>query len=266
VLNVLRRSARRYAVFLVVSLLLLAGFQFIIPAVISTLDMQDVIGNVLAMLPPGIGAALGEQMFGGLSTTGLLGFGWNHPVTHAAGTAIAVVLGASAVAREIENGTLELVLAQPISRTAYLGSQIALGVVALAALCAAGMLGTIAGTRSFGIEGIATAAVIRVAASFLLLLLALYAITLLASTLLREGGRALGVGFLVAVASFLVHTVALLWTKAAFLKRFTLHAYYVPRDVLASGRLAALPLIVLGGCTALCFAAAFWHFARRDVP
>jgi ABC-2 type transport system permease protein len=266
VLNVLRRSARRHAVFLLVATLLLAGFQLIIPAVISTLDVQDAIGNVLAMLPPGIGAALGEQMFGGMSTAGLLGFGWNHPVAHAAGTAVAVVLGARAVAGEIENGTLELVLAQPISRSAYLGSQVALGVLALTALCAAGILGTVVGTRAFGIERIAWSRIVQVGASFLLLLLALFAITLLASTFLREGGRALGIGFLVAVGSFLVNTVALLWNRAAFLKPFTLHEYHVPRDVLAAGRIAPLAVAVLGGCTALCIAVAFWHFARRDVP
>jgi ABC-2 type transport system permease protein len=266
VLNVLRRAAGRYAVFLLVTTVVVAAFQLIIPAVISTLDMENVIGNVLAMLPPGIGAALGDQVFGGLSTVGLLGFGWNHPIAHAAGTALAVVLAARAVAGEIENGTLELVLAQPISRAAYLGSQVAFGVLALTVLCAAGTLATFWGTRAFGIEGIAVSGIVRVAASFLLLLLALYAVTLLASAFLREGGRALGIGFLVAVTSFLVHTVALLWTKAAFLKPYTLHAYYLPRDVLTSGRFAPLSLAVLGGCTVVCIGGAFWHFARRNVP
>jgi ABC-2 type transport system permease protein len=244
----------------------LATFQLIIPAVMSTFDMQDVLGNVLSMLPPGIGAALGEQVFGGLSSVGLLGFGWNHPIMHAAGTAVAVVLGARAVAGEIENGTLELVLAQPLSRTAYLGSQVAFAVSALVALSAAGALGTAAGTRTFAIAGIATAGVLRVATSFFLLLLALYAVTLLASAFLRDGGRALGIGFLVAITSFLLHTVALLWTRATFVKPYTLHTYYAPRDVLTSGRVPALSIAVLGGCTAVCMAGAFWHFLRRDIP
>jgi ABC-2 type transport system permease protein len=262
----MRRSAGRYAVFLLLTMVVLAGFQFIIPAVISTLDLRDAISNVLSMLPPALGAALGNQVFGGLSTLGLLGFGWNHPIVHAAGTAVAVVLGARAVAGEVENGTLELVLAQPISRTAYLGSQVGFAVVALVGVCAAGTLGTLAGTRVFGIQGVAVAGVVRVATSFLLLLLALYTVTLLASAFLREGGRALGIGFLVAVASFLLDTVAVLWSRAAFLKPFTLHAYYAPRDVLTSGGFAALAIAVLGGCTALCVVGAFWHFARRNVP
>ena len=82
---------------------------------------------------------------------------------------------------------------------------------------------------------------------------------------LREGGRALGIGVLITVASFLVHTVALLWTRAAFLKPYTLHAYYAPRDVLAGG-FAPLSVAVLGSWIVLCIAGAFWHFARRDVP
>jgi ABC-type transport system involved in multi-copper enzyme maturation permease subunit len=65
--------------------------------------------------------------------------------------------------------------------------------------------------------------------------------------------------------SFLVFTVALLWPAAAFMGKYTLHAYYYPREVIATGRIAVMPLVVLLGGTMLCLALAFWSFARRDI-
>lgn len=263
--NVVRRLARRYLVFLIAAIVVLAGFQLIIPAVISTLNLPAMLGGVLALLPPTVGAALGEQVFGGMSATGLLAFGWNHPITHAAGTAVAVVLGARAIAGEIETGTLELVLAQPISRAAYLAGNLLFGFGALLALCSIGVLGTLLGTRIFDIA-VSTLGIARVAANFLLLLFALYAATLLASAFMREGGRALGVGVLLAVISFLVLTVALLWPQAAALQSYTLHSYYNSRDVLVSGRIPFRSVAVLGSWIALCLAGTYWRFSTRDVP
>ena len=264
--NVMRRLAGRYLVLLCVTIAVLTAFQLIIPAAIVALDMPSLIGGVMANLPGGVGAVLAEQLFGGLSATGLLGFGWNHPITHAAGTAVAVVLGARAVAGEIETGTLELVLAQPISRTAYLGAHILFAALALTLLCTAGMLGTLLGARAFHLEGVAAAGIVRVAANYLLLLSGIYAVTLLGSAFGREGGRALGIGFLIAVLSFLVNTVSMLWEKAAFLEPYALHTYYSPRDVLASGRVAPVALIVLGSWTLVCLGLAYWRFVRRDIP
>jgi ABC-2 type transport system permease protein len=264
--NVVRRLAARHLVFLTVATGVLAGFQLIIPAVISTLNLSELIGGVLAMLPPAAGMALGEKFFGGLTTTGLLGFGWNHPITHATGTAVAVVLGARAIAGEVENGTLELVLAQPIGRTTYLAANIAFALGGLALLCGAGLAATVAGTRMFGVAAPPFPALVAVAANLFLLLAAIHAATLFASSFGREGGHALGIGFLVAVASFLIHTVAALWPAAAFLSPLALHSYFVPRDVLAAGQLTPVPVAVLGGWTLLCLGGAWRRFATRDVP
>lgn len=264
--NIARRLVGRYAVLLSIAAVVMGGFELITTAVVSTLNMPELIGGVLAVLPPNIALVLGDQVFGGLGTTGMLGFGWNHPIAHSAGTAVAVVLGARAVAGEVENGTLELVLAQPISRRAYLTAHIAFAVVALTLLCAAGAVGTLVGARMFAIEDVSVVAVASVAVNFLLLLFALYAATLLASAFGREGGRALGMGVLLAVTSFLVHTVALLWSDVSGLRPFALHTYYAPRDVLAAGTIPFLSIAVLGGWALVCSGAALWRFARRDIP
>jgi ABC-2 type transport system permease protein len=264
--NVLRHLARRHLTLLAVTTVVLASFEFIIPGIIVTLDMPNLIGGVLAMLPPALGTALGEQFFGGLTADGLLAFGWNHPIAHAAGTAIAVVLGARAVAGEADLGTLELTLAQPISRTRYLLAHVVFAGIALLLLCTAGMCAMVAGTHVFGGAALPFPRIAPIAANYFLLLLSLFAVTLLTSVYAREAAHALGAGFIVAVVSFLVFTVAMLWPRAAWLGPFTLHAYYEPREVLMSGRIATLSIIVLVVWSAACLLLAFVHFNRRDVP
>jgi ABC-2 type transport system permease protein len=265
-LNVMRRLAWRYAVLVALTALVLGAFQFIVAAVTASLDMNALIGGVLALLPPGLGSALAQQVFGGLDAHGLLAFGWNHPIVHAAGGAAAVVFGAHAIAGEIENGTLELVLAQPLARGTYLGANLLFAIATLALICAAGVLGTLVGARVYALDAPPLSAVAAIAANLLLLLVALHAIALLASAFGREGGRALGIGFMVTVTSFLVYTVALLWPAAAALEPYTLHAYYEPRDVLATGAIPLRSVAVLGSVSLLALGTAMWRFRTRDVP
>jgi ABC-2 type transport system permease protein len=264
--NIVRLLIRRYASFAVMTTLLFAGFEFIIPAVIATLDVSAILGDVLARLPPVLAAGLGQQMFGGLGTAGLIGFGWNHPVAHAAGTALAVVLGARAVAGEIETGTLELVLAQPITRGGWLAANVMVAGMALASFCLLGVFGTALGARVFEIEPISFAALLQVGVNLFLLLSALFTASLLASTFHRESGPALAIGFLLAVGSFLVNAIAALWPAAAFLEPYALHSYYMPREVLTSGSLQPTAIGVLCGCVVITLGAAVWRFSRRDVP
>src|SRR5262249_32272443 len=109
----------------------------------------------------------------------------------------------------------------------------------------------------------------RLAALFLnglLLQLALYALTLLASAFGREGGKAALVGVLIAVLSFLLNALAALWSKAAFLTPWAVHGYLERRQVLVNGDLAASSVAVLAGCAVVATAAAFARFARRDLP
>ena len=93
-----------------------------------------------------------------------------------------------------------------------------------------------------------------------------HSITLLASAFGREAGRVALVGVLVAVISYLVNAVATLWSKAEFLRPYSLHHYFDPREVLVNGHLAASSASTLALVAALAAAIAFSHFARRDLP
>ena len=263
--NIIRRQLERNWVFLVAATLVLAAFEFVLCAVVASMDVEAAFGQMLAFAPPMLRAIIEQNMPGG-SPAGVLSFGWNHPVAHALLTAVAITLGARAIAGEVENGVIELVLAQPLSRARYFAAHLVFGAAALAAAIGGGVLGTAIGQLVFSLGAFGPARLAILFLNMFLLQLAIYAFTLAASALGREGGRVALAGVLFAVLSFLVNAVATLWSKAQFAKPYSLHAYFEPRELLTQGHLAASSVAVLATFSVIAVAVAFTCFARRDLP
>jgi ABC-2 type transport system permease protein len=263
--NLLRRLAARQRVLIVACLLLLGGFEFLLCAIVASIDIGQVIGQAAAIAPP-IFRAMIEQagLTGGGS--GMLAFGWNHPIAHAVLAALAVTLATRAVAGEIENGAIELVLAQPISRMRYLVAQIAFAAIAMGVVALGAVLATAIGQRVFALPPFPAGTLGLLLLNVLLLQAAIYALTLAFSVFGREGGKVALGGFLVVVVSYFADTVASLWPAAQFLERYTLHAYYDPQAVLTGPGLPAKAILVLGGVAAAGVATAAWRFRTRDLP
>jgi ABC-type transport system involved in multi-copper enzyme maturation permease subunit len=264
--NLMRHLVARHGVFLLTSLLLLAGFQFLICAVVSTIDVTGALAQLMQRLPPVVRSTVGEQFFAGLSVRGILAFGWSHPVALALGAAMAILLAARAVAGEIEHGMMELWLSQPLGRRRYLSAQVLFALSALALLALAGVAGTELGQRVYGLEPFAPAELAKLALSFFLLHAAWFGIALVLSVLGQEGGRAASTGFLLAVTSYLVETIGRLWPRAAFLLPVSPHHYYAPQSILVHGVLAARSVAVLALLLVAGVGVAAWRFERRDIP
>ena len=264
--NLLRRLASRHALFLGICAVLLAGFEYLVCAFVATFNVAGAVEQLVKSLPPLVQAVLGPQIAAVLSPRGLVAFGWDHPVAQALGTAVAIVLAARAVAGEIEDGALELVLSQPVSRAEYLGAQALFGLGALAGLSLAGCAGTSRGALAVGVDLGGAGGLLRLAGMFFLLQAAWFGATLAASAFGREGGRAAGIGFLLAVVSYLGQAVGKLLPSAAFILPYCLHDYYEPRAILLNGAVAGKSLAVLLGVAVAGLAVAFARFLRRDIP
>jgi ABC-2 type transport system permease protein len=263
--NLLGRLFARNRGFLIASALVIGGFQFILCAIVVTMNLESTLEQIRTFAPPLFRAMIEQTMLGG-SAAGVLAFGWNHPITQAVMTAVAITLGARAVAGEIEIGAIELVLAQPLSRTAYLAAHLIFGVSAIALVALAGTLGMMVGQRVLGLEPFGAGRVAALVVNLILLQAALYALTLLVSAWGREAGRVAVIGVLVAVVSYLINVIATFWPKAAFTLPWSLHSYYNPRAILVDGALPAVHVLALAGVAVACFAIAFRRFATRDLP
>jgi ABC-type transport system involved in multi-copper enzyme maturation permease subunit len=99
-----------------------------------------------------------------------------------------------------------------------------------------------------------------------LLQTAFYCITLFFSILAREAGRVSVIAVLIAVISYLVNVIATLWTKAKFIRPYSLHTYYDPQEILVRSHLATTSIVVLLVCSLIFGAAAFGRFRVRDLP
>ena len=263
--NIIRRQLERNWIFLAAATLVLAAFEFLLCAMVASIDVEGALAQVTAFAPPMLRAVIEQNMPGG-SPAGILSFGWNHPVAHALLTAVAITLGARAIAGEVESGVIELVLAQPLSRTQYFAAHLVFGAGALAAAIGGGVAGTAIGQLAFSLDAFGPGRLVILFLNVFLLQLAIYAFTLAVSALGREAGRVALAGVLFAVLSFLVNAVATLWSKAQFIKPYSLHAYYEPRELLTQGHLASSSVVVLAAFSAIALAVAFTSFARRDLP
>jgi ABC-type transport system involved in multi-copper enzyme maturation permease subunit len=264
--NLFRRLAARHAAFVTACAAILGLFQFLICAAVSSINLSGALQTILESMPPMMQSFVATQFSDGFSSRGLLAFGWNHPVAHAAGTAVAILLAARAIAGEIEAGIMEVHLSQPVSRLGYLATYGVFAMFALAALTTAGIAGTAAGQRLFGIERFAGHALLRLGLAYFALQSAWFGVTLALSAFGREGGRVASVAFVVALASYLAEAIGRLWTNAAFVLPWSPHHYYSPQAILVQGTRLLPNLAVLAAVAAAGVALAAWKFARRDLP
>jgi ABC-type transport system involved in multi-copper enzyme maturation permease subunit len=263
--NLWRRLAARHAIFLSLSLFLLAGFEFLMCGIVSTTNISGALQELMKSIPPFMRVMI-TDFLGGLSDRGMLAFGWDHPIAQALGTAPAIVLGMRAISGEIEGGVMELVMSQPLSRRQYVVAQVAFAAFALAVLSIGGMAGTVVGERIFRIDVFDFGSLLKLGLNFFLLQIVWYGISLAFSVLGREAGRVASAAFLVVLLSYLVNVIAKLWGNAAFLLPYSLHTYYSPRAVLVDNTLAEKPVVVLCVAFAVCIGFVTWHFERRDIP
>lgn len=265
-LNLLGRLFTRNLGLILVSALLLAGFQFLMCAIVATTDISGAMQQLMAFAPPVVQMAMSSMIAAGASDHAMLAFGWNHPITHALATALPIVVGARAIAGEVENGAVELLLAQPISRALYLTTQIVFALLCILLIGTVGVLATMAGQQVFGVAPFGLPKLGLLLLSFFLLQAAIFSIALLVSTFGREGGRAALIATMIALVSYMVAAVAALWPRVAYIGNYSLHHYFDPRARLVEGRLDLLSVLVLVGAAVICCAAASSWFARRDLP
>jgi ABC-type transport system involved in multi-copper enzyme maturation permease subunit len=265
-LNVYRRLAARHAVFILICTFLLAGFEFAICALLSTFDISGALGGLRKSAPPFMQSLLGEQFFGELTSRGMMAFAWNHPIALSLGGAIAIVLASRAVAGEIESGTLELILGQPISRIAYLGAQVGFAFSALALLSFGGMVGTIAGQRLYELRAFDLRSLLEISLNFFLLQCVWFGFTLVISAFGREGGKVAGAAFLLALVSYFVEVIGKLAPTVAPLMPYSPYDYYSPFAILVESKPVAGSLAALIAMLAISLGFVAWRFERRDIP
>jgi ABC-2 type transport system permease protein len=199
------------------------------------------------------------------SVEGALTLGFQHPFLIAIMGVIAAGSTATAVAGERQRGTLEVLLARPISRrVAYASIGVALFSL-VAVLVAAALAGMLVGLNVHQLAGeVDLGGLPLVFVNGALLWLAFAAFGLAASVSFDRAGPAIGLSLAYLIANYFVEILGSLWLDVEWSQEYSLFHHFQPAEIL-TGAADPLDFVILGLAVVLPIAYALVIFPRRDL-
>jgi ABC-2 type transport system permease protein len=199
------------------------------------------------------------------SLTGSVALGFIHPFAVALNMVFAVGFAGAVVAGERQRGTLEVLLARPISRRVlYLTAAFATAVF-VGLTVAAQTLGTFVGAAVSGrVDELGAGNLPLLWLNGVLLYGAFAAVALASSVSFDRLTPALGVALAFVLVSYFLEAVGSLWPDAAFLRAYSLFHYLDARRALI-GLPDSTDFAILGAVILIGVAYALVVFPRRDL-
>jgi ABC-2 type transport system permease protein len=196
---------------------------------------------------------------------GTITLGLQHPIAIALVAIFAVGAASGSVAGERERGTLEVLLARPLSRRS-LYVTLAVAILTMSALALAAILaGELIGSVVQGLaEEIDTAQMPLVFANGLLLWGAFGAFALAASVTFDRPGPALGLALAYLLVNYFLEILGSLWTDVAWSQEYSLFHHFNAGEILG-GEAQGVDFLILGFATVLPVIYALIVFPRRDL-
>jgi ABC-2 type transport system permease protein len=196
---------------------------------------------------------------------GSVALGFVHPIPIAVAAVFAIGYPVTAIAGERQRGTLEVLLARPISRRRlYLTTLTATALFVLVALAGNGA-GIVAGAVLFDVaDELEPGPLLAAWGNAVLLYLALGALALAASASFDRLAPALGITLGVAIVAYAVEFLGAIWPDLGWLRPWSVFHYFQPAEILAGSASASDPL-VLAAVAAAAVAYGLWVFPRRDL-
>ena len=196
---------------------------------------------------------------------GSITIGTQHPIAIAMIGIFAVGATATAIAGERQRGTLEVMLARPVSRvTVYLSILIGLLLV-VALVLATLILGFIAGSALQGVlHELPLEHVPMLWLNGFLLWGAFATFGLAASVSFDRPGPAIGLTLAYLLVNYFLEILGSLWREAAWTQEYSLFHHFQPTEIL-EGALDPIDLVILGIAFALPIIYALVVFPRRDL-
>jgi ABC-2 type transport system permease protein len=199
------------------------------------------------------------------SLSGAIGLGFIHPISIILTSVFAVGFAAGSIAGERQRGTLEVLLARPLSRRQIHATLLVAILLFIAIAIGALLLGNVAGAAIFGvIDELDLARVPLVWVDGVLLYGALASIGLAASASFDRLTPALGITIGFTIVSYFLEVLGSLWPDASGLQPYSLFHYVRPKELLDGTLDPFGPALML----AVAIAGIAWAaviFPRRDL-
>jgi len=170
----------------------------------------------------------GANMFEPL---GWLGLGYTHPVPIILLMAWSIIPSSSAIAKEVETGTGEMLFSRPVDRRKVLMARMAVWFSGLLLIIASGILGTLLGkTLGGGLEIISLGDVLELGSAVLPLLFVVAGLGFFATTVFSIRSKASAIATWFAVASYFLNFASYLWEPLKEWGRFSVFNHAVPAE------------------------------------
>ena len=208
------------------------------------------------------------MQFGGgdiFSLSGSMALGAIHPISLILNSIFAIGFATSAIAGERQRGTLEVLLARPLSRRTVYGTLLVavLGFVAIA--IAASIVGAVVGAAIAGVAGeLVPGRLPLFWLNGVLLFGAIAAVGLAASVSFDRLTPALGLTVGVTVVSYFLEVLGTFWPDAKGLQAYSIFHYFNAKQVL-EGQVDAGNFAVLAAVAVVAVGWAVVIFPRRDL-
>jgi ABC-type Na+ efflux pump permease subunit len=259
---VFRHVLRQQRLRLLVVIAALTGWGTLMPIVYATfgVQLQDLIKSFPQM----------QQFmhFGGgdmFTLSGSIAVGYIHPIAIALLAVFAIALPLSGVAGERQRGTLEIVLARPVSRRSYYVTLLVASTLFIGLAMAATLIGTVIAAAAVNVlDQVQLANMPFLWLNGVLLYFAIAAICFAASVSFDRMGTAAGVALAIVLVAYTLQIIGSLWPDADWLQPYSLFHYLQPDLILRDGLQvfdSALLLVVGGAAVAY----ALIVFPRRDL-
>jgi len=256
------RTWRAQAGKLVVVLIGLMIWGFLLPVIYSSFGAKFKELAQSGVLPPQFSEFGGGDVF---SLSGAIALGFVHPISVAMIAVFAVGFAASAVAGERQRGTLEVLLARPVSRRAVYVTLLITTWTCLGVVIAGQIVGSAVGATASGVGSeLAWPNMALLWVNGMLLYVAFSAIGLAASVSFDRLTPALGITLGVLVVQYFMDILGSLWPDAKGIQPFSLFHYLKAKEVL-TGTLEPGNVVVLLIVTTIAVVFALVEFPRRDL-
>ncbi len=176
----------------------------------------------------------------------------------------AVIHGSGAIAREAENGTLDLVLSQPLRRSQLVVSRALVFVLSSAVLVLASAAALLAGIATAGVTTDIVHLLLAVFQAWLVAL-AVAGYSLAFSCLFLSTAKAGAAAGLLTTAFYAIDIVARTVERVSWLGNVSLFHYYEPQQILNTGELSWTGVAVCAAVAIGAAAAGAAIFQRRDI-
>jgi ABC-2 type transport system permease protein len=245
-----------------------AVFHWLVAVSFPAIGGTQAVTSVVRTFPEGLRSLLklAPNLQAGFGAQDYLAFTWMHPLFIGLGSAFVVSRATAAMPAAIERGSIYLVLSRPVQRWPFVIGKALEMVFGAGVIALAGWVGLVVGVQALAVELSAALPLdnyLRAALMAWLIFAALGGGAFLIASCFSRTAPSDGFGAAWTIIAFVLDVIP--FFAAAPLAWINPWHHYFPQQVVATGQIDPVGVIVLVGWLVMGVGGAVWVFARRDL-